>query len=324
MTDIIVKDIKNGSEYYYGWSAEVAAEDVSYDNTTSGMTADNVQEAIDEVFQSVSNGKELIADAITDKGVQTSASDSFSTMATNISLIGTVVPGTETTPIVQWDYTLLKWPCDDWYHVPLREEWNAIISLSWSIYDPEKLHIPFSWNRNEYDATWENWWEESYFWTVTPNSWLVYVAYFHASTWGFLSRNRSMGNVIRAFRNVPIIPDWTWSEIVSNRIWHNSEFWLITVRTWTDKYVTMQDKNVWATSAWSTEDPINSANRWKYFQRWNNNWFERNGSWDTSSTKVDTNTYWPNNPYNSDTFITWTDWSTVKNDNLRWYTDFTS
>lgn len=87
MTDIIVKDIKNGSEYYYGWSAEVSAEDVSYDNTTSGMTADNVQDALDEVFQSVSNGKELIADAITDKGVSTSASDSFQTMATNIRLI---------------------------------------------------------------------------------------------------------------------------------------------------------------------------------------------------------------------------------------------
>lgn len=55
-----------------------------YDNTTSGATATNVQDAIDEVFQSVSNGKELIADAITDKGVSTSATDSFQTMADNI------------------------------------------------------------------------------------------------------------------------------------------------------------------------------------------------------------------------------------------------
>lgn len=84
MTDIIVKDIKNGSEYYYGGSAEVSAEDVSYDNTTSWAVANNLQDAMDEVFQSVSNGKELIADAITDKGVSTSATDSFSTMASNI------------------------------------------------------------------------------------------------------------------------------------------------------------------------------------------------------------------------------------------------
>jgi len=56
-----------------------------YDNTTSGATATNVQDAIDEVFQSVSNGKTLIAAAITDKGIQTAATDSFQTMASNIS-----------------------------------------------------------------------------------------------------------------------------------------------------------------------------------------------------------------------------------------------
>ena len=85
MTDVITKVAIGWVEYpFAGWGAEVAAEDVSYDNTTSGMTADNVQDAIDEVFQSVSNGKELIADAITDKGVSTSATDSFSTMAGNI------------------------------------------------------------------------------------------------------------------------------------------------------------------------------------------------------------------------------------------------
>lgn len=63
------------------------AEDIAYDNTDSGLTATDVQSAIDEVFQSVSDGKELIADAITDKGVPTSATDTFSTMATNISNI---------------------------------------------------------------------------------------------------------------------------------------------------------------------------------------------------------------------------------------------
>ena len=34
------------------------ASAITYDNTTSGMTADDVQDAIDEVFTSVSNGKE--------------------------------------------------------------------------------------------------------------------------------------------------------------------------------------------------------------------------------------------------------------------------
>lgn len=67
------------------------ASEVAYDNTTSGMTADNVQDAIDEVFQSASNGKVLIADAITGKGIETSADDTFETMATNISQISSEI-----------------------------------------------------------------------------------------------------------------------------------------------------------------------------------------------------------------------------------------
>lgn len=46
--------------------------------------------AINEVFQNVSNGKQLIATAITDKGVTTSSDDTFQTMATNISKISGV------------------------------------------------------------------------------------------------------------------------------------------------------------------------------------------------------------------------------------------
>lgn len=44
---------------------------------------------VKEVFQSVSNGKQLIASAITDKGIETDATDTFATMAQNISDIPT-------------------------------------------------------------------------------------------------------------------------------------------------------------------------------------------------------------------------------------------
>ena len=44
-----------------------------------------------ELFQSVSNGKTLVASAITDKGISTDATATFSTMATNISNIRTGV-----------------------------------------------------------------------------------------------------------------------------------------------------------------------------------------------------------------------------------------
>jgi hypothetical protein len=50
-------------------------------------TAQDIKGAINEVFQSVSNGKTLVANAITDKGVDTLATDTFQTMATNIGKI---------------------------------------------------------------------------------------------------------------------------------------------------------------------------------------------------------------------------------------------
>lgn len=65
------------------------ASNVTYNNsqTSSIITGTNVQQAIDQLFTSVSNGKTLIASAITDKGVSTSASDTFQQMATNIGQI---------------------------------------------------------------------------------------------------------------------------------------------------------------------------------------------------------------------------------------------
>lgn len=65
------------------------ASNVTYNNsqTSSIITGTNVQQAIDQLFTSVSNGKGLIASAITDKGVSTSASDTFAQMATNIGSI---------------------------------------------------------------------------------------------------------------------------------------------------------------------------------------------------------------------------------------------
>lgn len=68
------------------------ASQTSYDNFTTGSTATTVQGVVDELFTSVSNGKSAIASAITNKGVSTSSSDSFNTMATNIGSILTGTP----------------------------------------------------------------------------------------------------------------------------------------------------------------------------------------------------------------------------------------
>ena len=82
----------NVSGSVYTWkpfASDMSASNVSYDNGSSGMSSNNVQDAIDELFTSASNGKELIADAIAGKGVPTSANDTYATMAGNIEKIET-------------------------------------------------------------------------------------------------------------------------------------------------------------------------------------------------------------------------------------------
>ena len=54
-------------------------------NTDEGKGVDAL--VIKEVFQNVSDGKRLLASAITDKGVSTDAGDSFSVMAENVGKI---------------------------------------------------------------------------------------------------------------------------------------------------------------------------------------------------------------------------------------------
>lgn len=70
-----------------GTSGASSASDVSFDSASTGMEAQNVQEAIQELFTSVSEGKALIASAITDKGVETEADATFETMDENIRAI---------------------------------------------------------------------------------------------------------------------------------------------------------------------------------------------------------------------------------------------
>ena len=88
-----VEDIANKLENVVTYTPEdgdedfITAENIAFSN--ENFTATNVKGAITELFQSASNGKILIANAITGKGIPTDANDSFETMATNISNIAT-------------------------------------------------------------------------------------------------------------------------------------------------------------------------------------------------------------------------------------------
>lgn len=67
--------------------SDLSAAQVGYNNEGTGITATNVQDAVTELFTSVSEGKAAIAAAITDKGVETAADATFQQMAGNIEQI---------------------------------------------------------------------------------------------------------------------------------------------------------------------------------------------------------------------------------------------
>lgn len=75
------------------------ASDITIADTSNNFTATNVEEALAELFQFVSNGKTLIASAITDMGVATSNTDSFETMANKIK---TIIGGTSEQPLYKF------------------------------------------------------------------------------------------------------------------------------------------------------------------------------------------------------------------------------
>ena len=66
------------------------------DNETRVTT---LETQVSELFQSVSNGKTLVANAITGKGVSTSSTATFATMATNISKISSYKEETKSFPV---------------------------------------------------------------------------------------------------------------------------------------------------------------------------------------------------------------------------------
>ena len=87
-----VQDIASSANKSANIATVKSAEAKGYAEAAK-VLADGINEFLNEVFQSVGNGKKLIADAITDKGIPTSEINSFTDMANNISNIsGSTLP----------------------------------------------------------------------------------------------------------------------------------------------------------------------------------------------------------------------------------------
>lgn len=223
----------------------------------------------------------------------------------------------------------MQWPCLDGFHIPLQSECSTLKTiftwwwLSWTNII-NYLKIPNLWYRSAYNWAVNSW--LAWFWT--SSSWWSYYWYVCEFNANWMrptdTDSRTSWHPIRPFKNTAVIPDSSWTVIYqwvwSSWIYHNSTMWLISISSdWTTWY-TISDKNLWATEVWSSWTPT-ASNWWWYYQRWNNYMFPFSWGVTTSSTKVNTSTYWPWNYYSSSTFITWqnADRSSPSNDNLRWW-----
>ena len=229
------------------------------------------------------------------------------------------------------DYSAMRWPCPEWFHVPTTAEWNAVFNAwkalwAWSA-NPwtnliKRLRTPKAWRIVG------NYWTIDYQWSYGTyrcsdaynNGYWYYfdpaatnpTTYAGAANWFN----------IRAFKDTPVVPDSTWTVYYqgtwSAGIFRSSALWLISISSdWTTRY-TIQDKNLWATQLYNHWDTLSEANCWYYYQRWNNYWFPFTWPATTSSTQIDASSYWPWNYYSSSTFIKSSSWWQASNNLNLW------
>lgn len=230
-----------------------------------------------------------------------------------------------------------QWPCPDWYHVPTTDEWKAVFNAwvalgQWSGSNGDsfriKMKMPFAGYLSYYNATVTYQGSNAYLWSSSPNLSSNTQANYFGLVYGYVYTNRSdlraEGFPVRPFKNIPAIPTSNWTTIYawSNGSWiyHDATEWVISISSDWQTWITIADKNLWATTVYNDWDTLSEANCWYYYQWWNNYGFA--WSWDvvTSDTQVDSSSYWPWNYYSSSIFIKWRyDRSSVINDNLRWW-----
>lgn len=237
--------------------------------------------------------------------------------------------------IGEWQVNARKWPSPDGFHVPSRQDWQWVKSImnwlwftKWNQFKTN-LHMPMSWYRNYTDTSIQNYWT---IWEYLTTNWLPFLDENNNiwtlqikgdTTVSIHWQSPSLGCNIRSFKDSYVTPDSTWTVIQwtlwSAWIFWNQNEWLISITNSSTGY-TIMDKNLWATTVYNDWDTLTQANMWNMYQWWNNYWFP--STWtisNTSSTQVDTSSYWPANPYSSNTFITWNlNWSSIRNRDLWW------
>ena len=237
------------------------------------------------------------------------------------------------------DYSLLRWPCPEWFHIPISTEWQDIKQMIGSLWLDASLpntyitniKLQYRWyidiyqleevidrtNRNIYRCANQYDWSAQYAYAfeLWNRSWSDPKTASVTNIW------KSYWCSIRPFKNEPVIPDNTWTVLydwssIAAWAWtfRNQWLWLVSISNDWFNWITISDTDL-------------SSNQWSYYQRWNNFWFPSYTDGDDTVNSADTTWYWPWNYYSSWVLIR--PWSTGRwardspiNPNLWWYESF--
>lgn len=104
-------------------------------------------------------------------------------------------------------------------------------------------------------------------------------------------------------------------------IYHNATLWLISLSSDGSNWITIADKNLWATEIYNGSETINNV--WGLFQWGNNYMWWANEVPSTSTSQINASTYWPWNYYTNSTWRTAMPRDSSNNTNLRWWVTWT-
>lgn len=227
-----------------------------------------------------------------------------------------------------WYWHSEQWWIPEWYAMPTASAYEQLQNKLTSMWVPWQyryhvLHMPLVWFWG-YDSTARyDFWYSTYMRTPSPYGDTAATSWHITQSWASMFRSdwRGYWQPVRAFKDVYVEPDNTWRIEWWNLWWAwifwNQHLWLISINDWNGYNITMSDKNLWATIAWSYWDNMTDANCWYYYQWWNCYWFSFTWWFTTDTQCVDTTGYWHWNYYNRAVYVlrVW-DWTCSPNDAL--------
>ena len=326
------------STFHLGWyTPQPTYYEITFDTSsqyiTNTVTPFNIKENSIALYDASNPNTITLTEDVLVRNITMELADEWTTItwwnANNVPMISTapftIVNATEFSPVVQHIiiHKDTQGPCPNGFHIGTKDEWQTLIDALTTLwaYDVNNiqtyLKIPSAYYLARSNGAKETRYWTCRFWTSTMTANNVSWAWWIDENNLFVFQADKPGNgfSIRQFKDNPVAPDSTWTQMTTWIYW-SSTLWLISIQNGSS-WITISDKNLWATNVWDN---------WLFYQFWNNTWYTYNASPYVTSKPTISTDYWPGNYYTWD-FVrvssgnNWFNWT---NNNIWWWvTDWT-